>query len=121
MNNPDIPESPQTPKGVCSMPLLADSPTKPYVLAFGERMEGKLALNRHKGNREGWINDDPEALLKRLREETRELEIAMNVAKVRMWEGKSNASHAADDVANEAADIANFAMMIADWYSARVG
>lgn len=84
-------------------------------------MENKLARNRHKGNREGWINDDPESLLKRLREETRELETAMSVAKVRMWEGRSNASHAANDVADEAADIANFAMMIADWYNARVG
>lgn len=98
--------------------LFSDSPTWPYVLEFAKRMESKLARNRHKGDREGWINDEPDALLARLHEETRELENELAIAVVRMHE-PLNASMMANRVADEAADVANFAMMIADWHKAR--
>jgi hypothetical protein len=74
-----------------------DSPTAPYVLAFARLMERKLDQNRHKGNREGWIQDSPMALLRRLREELDELERSRTA-----------------DAPGEAADVGNFAMMVAD-------
>lgn len=92
------------------------SPTWPIVLEFAKRMEAKLEKNRHKGDREGWLNDDPDDLLERLREEVCELDNAM-VAQVnataftRTW--------TAEQLANEAADVANFAMFLADWYLER--
>lgn len=46
MNNPNIPESPQTPKGVCSMPLLGVNRvgTKILGLAWGEQDRPDAAL-----------------------------------------------------------------------------
>jgi hypothetical protein len=70
---------------------------RPEVMAFAVLMETKLYMNDHKG---GWRNDTPEALLERLYEEVDELKEALLVKSVR--------------IANEAADVANFAMMIAD-------
>ena len=46
-----------------------DSPTWPHVLAFARLMERKLAQNRHKGDREGWIGDSPTSLLGRVCDE----------------------------------------------------
>ena len=94
------------------------SETWPLVLAFAHCMEAKLEANRYKGNREAWVGDDPERLLRRLREEVDELEIAMKVAEVRLTESSDNVRRAARSVAGEAADVGNFSMMIADWYSA---
>lgn len=85
----------------------AQSPTWPYVLAFAREMEKKLAANRHKGDREGWINDTAVSLLRRLRQETAEL--ADTLRRRREWNDGGSAA-----VAGEAADVANFAMMIAD-------
>lgn len=86
-----------------------DSPTWPYVLAFARQMEGKLDQNRHKGNREGWLKDAPIDLLARLVEEVVELQHAID----RGWP--------TDDVDGEAADVANFALMVADAYRHRNG
>ena len=83
------------------------SPTWPYVLEFARRMEKKLDANRHKGNREGWINDDPASLIRRIQGETDELIGAIH-------KGQN-----AQRIADEAADIANFCMMAADWFLAR--
>lgn len=77
----------------------AKSPTWSLVLQFAEMMEQKLDANRHKGNREGWAKIPPRELLRLLRREVRELDEAINLG---------------GDVAAEAADVANFAMMIAD-------
>lgn len=87
--------------GMARVERESGSKTLPWVLRFAHLMEGKLAANRHKGDREGWINDEPEALLKRLLEETDELRSALA-------EGRTK------DIPGEAADVANFAMMIAD-------
>lgn len=83
------------------------SPTWPYVLEFARRMEKKLDANRHKGNREGWINDDPASLIRRIQGETDELIGAIH-------KGQN-----AQRIADEAADTANFCMMAADWFLAR--
>jgi NTP pyrophosphatase (non-canonical NTP hydrolase) len=85
------------------LPRVVDpsSPTFKYVMDFACDMEAKLAKNRHKGDREGWIHDTPGSLLERLKEEVKELELAIEVA------------HMGGIIA-EAADVGNFAMMIAD-------
>lgn len=83
------------------------SPTQPYVDAFAAEMEKKLAKNRHKGDREGWLKDTPRALFERLIQEVDELHSALA-------DGTD-----AESVLSEAADVANFAMMIADTYAAR--
>lgn len=72
-----------------------DLELRPEVARFAQLMERRLRANDHKG---GWRGDTPHALLRRLREETDELYLAIT----------------AEDVGNEAADVANFAMMIAD-------
>jgi NTP pyrophosphatase (non-canonical NTP hydrolase) len=79
------------------------------VLRFAVEMEKKLAENDHKG---GWDDCEPEWLLKRLREETREL------AKLVRAEPNDRVAslETATQVAREAADVANFAMMIAHLY-----
>jgi NTP pyrophosphatase (non-canonical NTP hydrolase) len=80
------------------------SGTYSYVRAFGRIMEGKLQANRHKGDREGWVESRPLDLLERVTEELDELLAAV--------------FHRESDevVAKEAADVANMAMMVADAY-----
>jgi NTP pyrophosphatase (non-canonical NTP hydrolase) len=84
---------------------------RPEVEVFAREMERALRKNDHKP---GWKMDEPAALLARLREETDELEQAIR-----------DVSGARDDlhldggplwwkVIEEAADVANFALMIAD-------
>lgn len=65
---------------------------------FAEQMESKLQENDHKG---GWEECDPFWLLDRLKEEIFELKLSM-------------ARQENEDVIKECADVANFAMMIAD-------
>lgn len=94
-----------------------DSTTWPVVQVFAQEMERKLSLNRHKGDREGrpydddpdltyggWLHDEPYQLHWRILEELDELRRAIT----------SGASF--EDVAAEAADVANMAMMMADAY-----
>jgi NTP pyrophosphatase (non-canonical NTP hydrolase) len=75
------------------------------VQKFSSRMEAKLAKNRHKGDRAGWLRLNPEILLKLLKGEVRELTQAIEK------------NHPKDAVVSECADVANFAMMISDWLS----
>ena len=91
---------------VASKDLLADSPTWPHVLAFAMRMEAKLAKNRRKGDRAGWLKDHPQALWDRINDEECELYAAIG-------------GEDPESVWNEAADVANFAMMVADSFAAR--
>jgi len=87
---------------------------RPEVRAFAELMEQKLRENDHKG---GWKKELPSLdLLPRLREETEELDDAIS-----HWGAQVNWGKAAlylpgciERVGREAADVANFAMMIAD-------
>lgn len=82
-----------------------NSPTWPTVLAFAKLMEHKLSLNRHKGDRDGWMKADFWDLHEAILEETQELFKALDSAPTGMWNG---------NVILEAADVANFAMMCAD-------
>lgn len=68
------------------------------VELFADAMERKLLLNDHKS---GWKHESVMFLLPRLRQELRELTRAVG-------EGTE------EDVLSEAADVANFAMMVAD-------
>lgn len=52
------------------------SQTRPWVDAYADAIEEKLAENRHKGDRAGWLAHNPETLLRMLKIEVRELEIA---------------------------------------------
>lgn len=94
-----------------------ESKTWPVVMAFAVEMERKLSLNRHKGDREGrpydddpdvifggWLHDEPSSLHWRVLQELDELRQA--IAQGTPFE----------DVAAEAADVANMAMMMADAY-----
>lgn len=74
---------------------------RPEVRAFAEVMEAQLRRNDHKP---GWKHDEPDALLKRLREETEELQEVCD----------EQTSDSGPEILREAADVANFAMMIAD-------
>lgn len=76
---------------------------RPEVQRFAELMELQLRANDHKP---GWKNDTARSLFRRLSEdEIAELGAAISV---RLTTGD------ATGVAKEAADVANFAMMIAD-------
>lgn len=85
-----------------------DSPTWPYVIDFAQAMEGKLALNRHKGDRAGWLSLTTDKLWTLLQKELVELRAAIETGN-------------AEDIKKEAADVANFAMMIADKASMPLG
>ena len=81
------------------------------VRAFAEAMEAKLRKNDHKG---GWEVEAFGYLLKRLRQETGELE--RRLKRYGKWRllttGELRALEV--EIGREAADVANFAMMIAD-------
>lgn len=80
---------------------------RPEVMAFADLMEAQLRANDHKG---GWKGCDPHWLHDRLLEEAAELQDAGR------WksDGLGVQGCYARAVAREAADVANFAMMIAD-------
>lgn len=71
----------------------------PPLAWFANAMQKELDNNSHKG---GWSSMSQQWLLRRLRQETKELERAIAKGK---------------NVVEEAADVANFAMMIADNYA----
>jgi hypothetical protein len=90
---------------------------RPEVEAFAQLMEQKLRENDHKG---GWDDCDVDWLLTRMDEESRELakcrfEEARAIVGVGPYmitrEGRDAARR---NIGAEAADVANFAMMIAD-------
>lgn len=86
---------------------------RPEVVAFADLMEAKLRENDHKG---GWKTEDAEDLFGRLGAECVELSEAIGLWRIQDdW--RSAALHlpaCRKNVAREAADVANFAMMIAD-------
>lgn len=91
------------------------SPTWPHVLKFAERMEAKLAKNRHKGDREGWLKDHPWSLVERILDETVEVQECFSLAgEDEIWMVKTP-----EETADECADVANFCMMVADSVTAQ--
>ena len=91
-------------------------PGRGSALIFAQRMEAKLARNIHKGGRGNWLNTRVSVLLDRLLDEVIELEGELE--KYAGPPGEGPKEHA-EAVANECADVANFAMMIADWHLER--
>jgi NTP pyrophosphatase (non-canonical NTP hydrolase) len=76
----------------------------PVLAAFLAAMVRKLDANKEKkGGREGWRHDDPADLLRRVNEEAAEMRGVVEARGV-----------PASEVLDEAADVANMAMMVAD-------
>ncbi len=73
---------------------------RPCVVSFAAQMEKKLLDNDFKG---GWSDSDVEYLIERLRDEVDELEKAVY-----------SESKTGKEITLEAADVANYSMMIAD-------
>jgi NTP pyrophosphatase (non-canonical NTP hydrolase) len=86
----------------------ATSPTWPFVQNFSHIMEKKLSENRHKGDARGWRESTPGQLVQRIEDEVAELKEAL-----------MSKQFNPEAVAREAADVANFAMMVADCYGNR--
>lgn len=91
--------------------------TRRSVAAFAALMESRLKKNDHKG-KSGWDREDCRHLLRRLKEEVQELDDQLGNCP---WWKKSEKNLAATPtllkrgkIAMEAADVANFAMMIVD-------
>lgn len=82
---------------------------RPVVKWFAEMMEAKLRKNDHKG---GWLNDSSTSLFTRLQEESWELKQVL---------AKGVTAASSEKLINEAADVANFAMMIADICGKKIG
>lgn len=80
------------------------------VLDFSEEMERKLKENDHKG---GWDKDAIPSMIARLKEEVQELEDVVAKA-MKTPEYDPVPVELVQETANEAIDIANFAMMIWD-------
>lgn len=98
-----------------SMRLLADSPTLLHVLKFAARMEKKLAANRHKGDRQGWMKDHPWNLVERILDETVEVQQCFTA----IGAHTVNLTRTPEETADECADVANFCMMVADRVTAQ--
>ncbi|MBU2072738.1 MAG: hypothetical protein KKA68_21095 [Gammaproteobacteria bacterium] len=77
---------------------------------FAQEMEGKLRENDHK---DGWQGCRFSALFPRLREETDELLVKAHPLQLDTIAEKLSGADACELI-RECADIANFAMMIAD-------
>lgn len=80
---------------------------RPEVRAFAVAMERKLRENDHKG---GWSGCSIEYLLRRLSEEHIELRSAV----IRYRSSANNDERVRVSIGAEAADVANFCLMIAD-------
>lgn len=87
-------------------PPQAPDHLRPALAWFAVYMERTLTRNDYKG---GWRHCQARYLFRRLREEIDEMEAAWN----RMIKMKKQ-NRDATDVIDECADVANFAMMIAD-------
>jgi hypothetical protein len=88
-----------------------NSATWKHVFAFACVMEFKLSQNRRKGDSAGWRKDGANALQERLDDEVEELAAALG--QYYLSDPDTVKQHRLA-VWLEAADVANFAMMIAD-------
>jgi hypothetical protein len=73
------------------------------LVKFAVMMDMKLNRNSHKNEAGGWGGMAAFEILNRIRDELEELEEAIR-----------NPSHSREDIVDEAVDVANFAMMMAD-------
>ena len=83
-----------------------DTQIRPSVMHFAAHMERVLALNDHKG---GWLKMSDEEIVRRMDEETDELQLEIILRRHRRV-GYKDVSL----VVKEAIDVANFAMMLID-------
>jgi len=82
------------------------------VLDFAKHMIAKLEANRAKGS---WEQCSVEYLLDRIGDEIKELREAIYGVSAWGWDGEDPIDEtSAKRIISEAADVANFAMMIAD-------
>lgn len=84
------------------------------VLAFAQLMEAQLRVNDHKG---GWKHEPSGYLSRRMGDELREVRAARDAhqREIEKWPyDTADAAALAAAVAGECADLANFAMMLAD-------
>ena len=86
------------------------SATRRWVDAFADEMESRLDSNRHKGDRAGWSRESPHWLMKCLLMECAELYGAICDADSHEYSVPGDLKA----VRSEAADVANFALMVAD-------
>lgn len=92
--------------------LLLNAVPRREVALFSRLMELKLLENAHKGH---WGTSTARQLLRRLRQETNELERALEkLTKAEKTGDPSKVQFAVLQVAREAADVGNFAMMVTD-------
>lgn len=96
--------------GVTPMSETAEQAIVPRdaVLGFAVTMERQLRKHDSQRGPDGWVGEDPLFLLSRLKEELFELDRVMND-----WDG-SEPLERMERARLEAADVANFAMMIAE-------
>lgn len=80
---------------------------RPVVKWFAEQMELALIKNDHKN---GWLNDDWDELYDRIKDEMKEL-----------YKECGKFTKDEEKIISEAADVANFAMMIADKFGNQFG
>lgn len=96
---------------------MAGKETWPTVDYFAMEMKKKLDENKEKGDRDTWLCDDAKELLARLKEEVEELSelVALEASMpASMKASKAVMEELSLQVAREAADVGNFAMMVAD-------
>jgi hypothetical protein len=87
---------------------------RPEVAAFALAMERKLRANDHKG---GWGDEDRDWLIGRIKDETKELEEIVNLHESPTVEQSHDVlfwRNVEQRVLDEAVDVANFALMVAD-------
>ncbi len=84
---------------------------RPSVRRFAAAMEERLRANDHKGA-EGWMFETYAALLPRVRDELVELKAA--IKELSETPEDTDATNKLERTVKEAADVANFAMFIAD-------
>lgn len=90
---------------------------RPEVERFADMMEARLRDHDATKGQRGWEGSDPKWLLRRLRHEADELERALMLRTPPCACREAGCHHMlfrTDSVGEEAADVANFAMMIAD-------
>lgn len=84
----------------------------PVLVPFITAMVRKLDANKpKKGGREGWCTDLPADLMRRVLEEAAEMRVLVDLGPSETTETRANAKA---EILDEAADVANMAMMVAD-------
>jgi len=94
------------------------SPTWKYVLAFAQQMEHQLSRHRDRGDRPGWMSDDPRDLVAELIVQTDKVKDLAESIRVATKEGFAENSARMVQLSalltKRTAHAANFAMMVAD-------